>query len=264
MRIIGVDHVYIICCGKFKDREAYMRNVKEKFGFDQAYFTLTMDDKSLNFSENSYWESLTQHVIDQYYITDRVERQKELIITGQDIYAPRDISLADIAVSINHLLVWKDIVKNNHKNVLVLEDDILFFQNSLDHLQNKILQNLPDDYDLISLEDGAHMHATMYGHDITEDKYLYKIDCGRMRCTGAYLMNGKAAKKIVSLHEKKRWTLEIDHVIDLYGKLGLLNIYWAEPCIFTQGSQKGIYKSGVQTKNIKRITNLEMLKDFKY
>jgi GR25 family glycosyltransferase involved in LPS biosynthesis len=235
-----------------------MENARKVFGFDESYFTLTVDNPDLNFSRNSYWETLTKDIIDNYYSTCPIERRKELEVTEQVKYAPLNVSLADIAVSINHLLVWKDVVKKKYENILVLEDDIIFFKESFTKLSENILSDLPPDFDIISLEDGALMHADMYGHHILPQKYLYKIAEGRMRCTGAYIITQKACKTICHLHSKKKWTLEIDHVIDLYGKLGLLNIYWAEPCLFTQGSQKGYYKSGVQSKDVKNknITNI--------
>lgn len=253
MRIDGIDHIYIICCGKFKQRKEYIENAMNVFNFDKDYYTLTMNDPVLNFSENSYWETLTHDIINEYYNTDPNVRKDELIITKQDKYAPEKVSLVDIAVSINHMLVWKDIVKKGYQNTLILEDDIIFFKDSFQKLNN-ILNVLPSDYDFISLEDGAKMHATMYGHTITPDKLLYHIECGRMRCTGSYLISNKACKKIINLHSKRKWTLEIDHIVDLYGALGLVKVYWAEPVVFTQGSQCGIYRSGVQTKSIKKIT----------
>lgn len=225
----------------------------KSLGFSEEYYTLTLQDPALNFSENSYWESLDKKTIDQYYDVDIESRKKELIVTEQIKYAPVNISLADISVSISHLLVWKDAAKKKYKRVLVLEDDILFFPDSMRKL-HAIVKNLPEGFDLISLEDGAMMHANMYGHKIVPEQLLYKIDSGRMRCTGSYLISRKACENIVKWHEQKKWTLEIDHVIDLYGKLGLLEIWWAEPCVFTQGSQRGVYGSGVQEKHIKKMT----------
>lgn len=253
MKLPKVDHIYIVCCGKFEDRTKYMRQVMKSLGFDDDYYTLSMDDRELNFSENSFWESLTPQIVNEYYIVDQKERNKELTITEQDAYAPKDISLADISVSINHLLIWKQAMKRKYQNILVLEDDILFFNESIKGL-TEILKVLPSDYDFVSLEDGAHMHATMFGHVIHPEKLLYHISSGRMRCTGAYLMSSKACETVCAAHSKKKWTLEIDHVIDLYGKLGLVKVYWAEPCVFTQGSQKGVYRSGVQAKKIKSRT----------
>ena len=116
---------------------------------------------------------------------------------------------------------------------------------SLSRLE-RVLSNLPKDYDVVSLEDGAGLHASRYGIKMTEDKSLYKIPDGRMRCTGAFIISNECCAKLVQLNEKKRYTLEIDMQMWLYGSLGLLNMYWAEPHVFTQGSQKGIYKSSIQ------------------
>jgi hypothetical protein len=117
---------------------------------------------------------------------------------------------------------------------------------------------LPSDFDIISLEDGASMHADRFGHTITSDKLLYKIENGRMRCTGSYLITEKACKIMIAMQNKVKWSLEIDHIIDLYGRMKILNIYWAEPNIFTQGSQRGVYNSNIQ-KN-KHINDVSQIK----
>ena len=253
LMIKGIDHIYIVCCGKFKDRHEYMSKTMQQLGFEKQYFTFLKDDPALNFSQNSFWEELSHEIINQFYDVDVESRRKELIVTEQIDYAPKNISLADIAVSISHLLIWKHVIKRNHKQVLILEDDILFFRDSIQKLKN-IIEVLPNDFDLVSLEDGAGMHATMFGHTLRPDKLLYDIPTGRMRCCGAYIISGKACANICKWHQQKKWTLEIDHVLDLYGKLGLLNVYWAEPCVFTQGSQRNVYSSGVQSKHIKKMT----------
>lgn len=257
--IEGIDHIFIVCCGKFQQRYEYIKKMIEKLGFSDEYVSFLKDDPDLNFSKRSYWEELDEETIAKYYDVDPKSRLKELVITEQVKFAPKDISLADIAVSISHLLIWKKTVKKEFQNVLVLEDDILFFQDSMQKLKD-ILKVLPEDYDLVSLEDGAGMHASMFGHQIIPSKLLYNIASGRMRCCGAYLISAKACANIVKWHFQKKWTLEIDHVLDLYGKLGLLDVYWAEPTIFTQGSQRNVYQSGVQSKHIKEVT-IETLKE---
>lgn len=247
MKFPNVDHIYIICCGKFKNRRHYLENKFKSLKFDESYYTFTMDDPNLNFSANSYWESLNQEIIEEYYTLDTEERKKELTAVDQVTYMPAKVSLPDIAVSINHLLVWKDVLLKKYDNVMILEDDIIFFEDSVSKLL-KIIDVLPDDYDLISLEDGAMMHASMFGHKIVPNQLLYKIESGRMRCTGSYFITNKACKVICDLQAKKKWTLEIDFIIDLYGRSKLLTIYWAEPCVFSQGSQIGRYPTGVQDK----------------
>jgi GR25 family glycosyltransferase involved in LPS biosynthesis len=254
MRFDGLDHIYIVSCGKFPERRGYLEYIFQLINLDIDFYTFSMDKENLNFTKGletkdiGSWETLTQNTIDLYYTEDPVQRKNELTIVNQKDHANPTISKAAIGLGINHLLIWKDIIKNGYKNVLILEDDTLFFNNSVKRL-NSILANLPQYYDIISLEDGAMMHADMYGHKITSDKLLYKIDCGRMRCTGAYLITNKACNFMIRMNEKRKWSLEIDHVIDLYGHLKILSIHWAEPNVFTQGSQRGIYKSSIQGIN---------------
>jgi GR25 family glycosyltransferase involved in LPS biosynthesis len=242
MRIANIDHIIVVHCEEFVERFTYLNAQFNEIGFQSDYY---------DFKVNTHKDSLTKSTVDSYYNTNPDVRMKELVLIGEDRYLHKYINKGNISCGINHLLAWKDIAEHKEwNNVLVIEDDIIITESSLGNLC-EVANHIPSidkDFDIISLEDGAGLTVPgLYPLiRVDPDIPVYKSPDGRMRCTGAYIINKDACKKMVKINEKRKFTLEIDMQMWLYGKMGLLNIYWAEPCIFTQGSQKGVYKSSIQ------------------
>lgn len=239
MRFPNISHIYIIHCETLKDRYAYIKKVMEKH-FPEDYYT---------FKVNTYKDTLTDETINKYYTMDKTTRNKELRIIGEDKYLNEEISKGNISCAINHLLVWDEIVNSEHDRVLILEDDILFLEDTLSHMI-EIMSEVKDEHDIISLEDGAGLTIESMKIEPEEEKTIYKIDNGRMRCTGAYVINKKTCSKLVQLNKKRKFSLEIDMQLWLYGALKVINVYWSYPTAFTQGSQRGVFKSEIQEQNI--------------
>lgn len=59
-----------------------------------------------------------------------------------------------IGCALSHILIWKDILKKNYKNSLILEDDIYFDENYKNNLK-KSLNELPHDWDIVYLGCGG-------------------------------------------------------------------------------------------------------------
>jgi GR25 family glycosyltransferase involved in LPS biosynthesis len=213
---------------------------------NNTFNKLKIDTDYYEFVVNTHKDTLSDELLSQYYTTDTDIRHKELSIIGEQKYLTKEVSKGNISCGINHLLIWKKIIESQFNNVLVLEDDIVFLEHTINNLVELTMQ-LPKDFNIISLEDGAGLTVSNYiTKNITPDKVVYKAPDGRMRCTGAYIINKRTCEKLIALNLKRKFSLEIDMQLWLYGNLDLLNIYWAEPHVFTQGSQRGIYKSHIQ------------------
>ena len=239
MKFPNINHIYIIHCEALSDRYAYLKKVMEKF-FPEDYYS---------FKVNTYKDTLTEDIINKYYTLDEAARNKELRIIGEDKYLNQKINMGNVSCGINHLLVWDDVSKSEHDRVLILEDDILFLEDTLSHMI-EIMSEVKPEHDIVSLEDGAGLTIEKMGIEPDEETTLYKMDNGRMRCTGAYLINKKTCTKLVQLNKKRKFSLEIDMQLWLYGALKLINVYWSHPTAFTQGSQRGVFKSEIQEQKI--------------
>jgi GR25 family glycosyltransferase involved in LPS biosynthesis len=253
MKFLNIDHIYIVHCDQFQDRFKYLKKTFDNLNLSCDYY---------DFVTNTYKDTLTDTIISKYYNTNTDTRLTELKIIGEDKYLTKNISKGNISCGINHINIWNMVKESSFNNVLILEDDILFLEKSINNLVEVTMQ-LPKDFDIISLEDGAGLTVSNYiknknknnNNNIVPEKLLYKIPDGRMRCTGSYIINKNTCTKLLNLNNKRKFTLEIDMQLWLYGKLKLLNVYWAEPNVFTQGSQRGVYKSCIQEEKTKDSTD---------
>ena len=55
-----------------------------------------------------------------------------------------------IGCGVSHMKIYEDALKNNYKNILVLEDDVYFDEKLYEEL-NKAMTELPEDYDILYL-----------------------------------------------------------------------------------------------------------------
>jgi glycosyl transferase family 25 len=55
-----------------------------------------------------------------------------------------------IGCAISHMKIYEDALKNNYKNILVLEDDV-YFTDDLYEVLDKAMSELPEDYDILYL-----------------------------------------------------------------------------------------------------------------
>ena len=236
MKFPKIEHVYIVHCDAFTNRKEYMMNnfIKE-CGLTDDYYT---------FMVNTHKDSLTNDVINQYYSLDMETRMKELKVIEEDKFLTQEISKGAISCGINHYLIWKEIVEKKYtQHVLILEDDAITIDNFLSCIVEVCAELTQQD--IVSIENGANLKIQKYGITTKNDQWIYKCPDGRMRCTGAYLIHPNTCRKLIALHKKRKFSLEIDMQMWLYSKLGFYDIYWSEPTLFSQGSQNGLFPSQI-------------------
>ena len=215
--------------------------------FPEDYYT---------FKVNTYKDTLSDEIVNKYYTLDENTRNKELQVIGEEKNLSPTISKGNISCGINHLLIWEEVANSTYNRVLILEDDILFLEDTLSYMI-EIMAEIKDHHDIVSLEDGAGL--TIGSMQIEEDpeQTIYKIESGRMRCTGAYAISKNACAKLAELNQRRKFSLEIDMQLWFYGALKLIDVYWSSPTAFTQGSQKGVFKSAIQEKQNQFLQNIK-------
>jgi glycosyl transferase family 25 len=70
-----------------------------------------------------------------------------------------------VGCAISHMKIYEDALKNNYKNILVLEDDVYFTDDLYEEL-DKAMSDLPEDYDIL------YLGCT----GLYEKKLVYKLD----------------------------------------------------------------------------------------
>lgn len=71
-----------------------------------------------------------------------------------------------VGCAISHVKIYEDALKNNYKNILVLEDDV-YFTDDLYEVLDKAMAELPEDYDILYLGcTGLYEKKTVYKLDL--------------------------------------------------------------------------------------------------
>jgi glycosyl transferase family 25 len=147
----------------------------------------------------------------------------------------RKMKLGEISVSVTHLRVYEDIIKNDYKLCLILEDDAILDQDFNDKL-NRILSEQINEYDFIFLSSCCGLHVPK-----TNGNYIFKANTSRCAC--GYLVNNKKIKEVINNSIPISTTIDT-HLNIIKGKLSL-EYGWCEPTIITQGSENK-YKSNLR------------------
>jgi len=178
------------------------------------------------------------------------------VLTDNDKKMFRNINDAEISVCLHHIQCFKNIVIGNYDYALILEDDVVLgpdFHNKL----KMYINELPENWDMLFVGDGCGYHIPQ--DRITNDKHIYLKDYapsattgqGCTRCLDSYIVSKKCASVIVNrLTTLKNYTILVpaDLWLNNVIKNNRFKIYWGEPTICTQGSQKGVYKSSIKDR----------------
>jgi GR25 family glycosyltransferase involved in LPS biosynthesis len=151
-----------------------------------------------------------------------------------------------IGCGISHMKIYEDALKNNYKNILVLEDDV-YFDDELYEELNKAMTELPEDYDILYLgcfgicdkEQVYNMDLNLLFHLYTNFLSKFKSTCKNeceKKLNNKYkyihipefplsahglIISNKGCRKLLNLIEKLNY--HIDTTIAL--KSNELNIY---------------------------------------
>lgn len=206
MKLNIIDKIYIIHYKKLSERRKYIQNY------------LNNIENIIEWVDFFDRDSLTQEQLDKYLDTKNNLRKVEK------------------AVSFSHMYIYEQIVNNKINNALILEDDTIFYDNFIDNF-NKYIKYIPDDYDIINLNEYIPFKNKL--KKIKKDKFFYKQD--KVKAVSSYLISYKGATKLYNKRLKK----VIDNQLNDYKDL---KIFWLNPAICIQGSKNGNYKSSIKEK----------------
>jgi GR25 family glycosyltransferase involved in LPS biosynthesis len=200
--MIDIDKYYMCHYSKLTDRKKYVENVVSKYNIDLHWIS-EYDKEQLDESELS--------AKFPYLFSNRCGRK---------------LSLAEISLAMKHYCVFLDVIKNDYKNVVVFEDDIILVDD-FDNKLKKYINQLPENYDLLWIGVCCDLHTPQTNPDIN----VYFNTHGS-RCTHAYVISNEACRKLVDFFPN------IYQAIDWFFNTSIhtlrLNNYWAEPALSTQ------------------------------
>ena len=188
------------------------------------------------------WKGEVEYILD----ADKSELTDELLAKYYQPGCELDKKSAATSCATKHILACQYIVDNDLEGALVLEDDIVLHDRFFEDFE-KTMAEYRRDYAtkpvLISYEDSSLQFIPRSRRE--KGRWLYEAPHGRVRFTGAFFINKMAAKAFCDDVRENKCDISIDHYqVKLYRK-GLIQILWCEPCLATQGSFTGLFKSSI-------------------
>lgn len=243
-------HIFIPHYIKLTQRKEYLDAALKEEGFSNIHWYDHIDRDTLT-SEHLSW----------YQYSPEKWNSLNAIWKHYDS-PPRQLSPSEIAVTVTHILIYNYIIDKGLDYVLILEDDIILYNNFTKKLK-RVIQELPDDFDACFLSDNFGWTVDNYkegylgslnNNKYTPEKCIYKMPTGK--CADAYLLSYHGAK--ILYENTIPFYFPIDWMHTPIFLQNNMNIYWAEPSLTHQGSDD-IYGSangrsgGVFKKVLKKI-----------
>tara|TARA_A100001015_G_C14729249_1_gene609150 strand:- start:73 stop:687 length:615 start_codon:yes stop_codon:yes gene_type:complete len=193
---LNVSNIFVIHYKLLKDRKEYIEDYFNK-------------------------KNITNYIFCQDY--QREELTEEL--KNKYTYV-KNLSPAQICITIEHIEVYKKIIENNISGwCLILEDDALFTNNFIYDL-NEILDIIPNDADYIDICTELI--------DKTQTNTIYKTPITKTCCS--YLIKKETCEKI--LETIIPFEFAIDHELNKQIKIHNLNVYHSRKGLVNHGSCK--------------------------
>lgn len=146
-----------------------------------------------------------------------------------------------ISLTLKHFYIYHEIAAK-YDQALIFEDDVMLSSNFMETL-GKYMEQLPADYDMLSIGDGCRMHID--NSNLIPGKNIYPEY--RSRCTDSYIISKKCAVQLCEYEKNLHSIWEpIDKWLNLAQNDNHFKYYWAEPTIVSQGSQNGIFDTSLQ------------------
>lgn len=201
----NIDKIYVCHYTPLEDRLLVLDNMLSNMNLD--YEIISEYDR----------ENLDEETLSPY-----IKIKDNLNIPG---HTHRTLRMSEISLILKHHDIIRKMVNEKINNVLVLEDDVIFEDDFVNKF-NEYTKELPICYDLLWVGTCCGIKS----RNITDNKYIYKENGSR--CTHAYMISYKCAKKIYDLIYNLNYPADFmyNHLIDT---LKLEN-YWLEPSLINQ------------------------------
>jgi len=208
----------------------YMINLKrKKYVADNSLNKLKNLDNQQNnlFSNIEIYEAIDGQLLDKENVNNQLTLKAKYTLKEPSSY--NDIrSYGEIGCYLSHTNIWKEIIKNNYNNCIILEDDVIPKEDYEKII--KYIKSVPEDYDIAYL--GWWSRKDLQNYD--NDSIWFKnnsINNTTVLGLYSYMISNKGAEKLLS----KAFPIDVqlDTYVSLYCNLNNdLNRYLCKEQLF--------------------------------
>ena len=190
---------------------------------------------------------LNKHNIKATFISDY--DKEHLTDTDKSIFNQNSLKIEEISLMCKHFYVYRHMIENDIKHAIILEDDVLIYDNFIDNIVSYFKQ-LPPDWDFLFFGSGWNIHVHKSVMEDNLNVYLernngigqwspevkdigWPICAGSSRCMDSYIINQKVIKKIF-WHNKSTISKPLDLHFNIIFRHFNANVYWGEPSLTKQ------------------------------
>jgi len=131
------------------------------------------------------------------------------------------LKLGEYGCILSHCHLWKDLAQRNDKDIILIFEDDLDIDKDFKKKMNKILDKLPNDWDVFLI---GHLYLNKRTNKII-DNDIVKVGNGGFFRTHCYLINAKAAKKMVKYCNIMEISKPLDLLMTELLKKKVINVY---------------------------------------
>jgi len=218
LKDVGIEGIYIVHAKR--GYEIHEQRINEIFGKLKLDYEFVTDGDISNF---------TPELLQKYFCPE-IETK---------------LSKGIISCTLNHILSYEKMVKNQNQLALVFENDPFFLGDFI----KKVKQIAVEAKDLkpgfiISLENTTLRFPDF--RKVKKGNHIYEADFGR--AAGAYLIDLEAAKNILEDLNTQKCCQVIDWWHNTMIDRKVIKMYWAHPAFVEQGSHNGMLSSTISSK----------------
>lgn len=188
-----------------------------------------------------YLDKIVPKIHSNYeFIVSNNETDQEIIDRFNEVYKynpeilNRKIQFPELCASLAHIKVYEDMIKNDYKLCLVIEDDALITDDFFRKINDVVAY--ADKFDFIFLSTCCNLRSNLKTNELVHPSPY-------SRCMTGYLVNRRNLEK--TIENLTPLSTNIDNQLNVIKNKAGLEYGWCEPPIIIQGSEVS-YKSNLR------------------
>lgn len=156
----SIDKIYVINLERSKERWQKISQQLDKTGVKYKRFNaidgykilIKELDTNKEFSGYDLKDGKAELKYNNHYLVNCTPQDKNPISFNYISLRENGLSAGELGVWCSNIVIWHDIKRNNYKNTLILEDDVIIKSKNFNQDLNNFISSLPDNYDIAYLD----------------------------------------------------------------------------------------------------------------